>query len=148
MEPTETDSVVLHASKRGWTKIDVRRDETPWVTFQNLGKGFSLNGKDYAITRDRRGAELSHAGESIVVVKAGEFDFAGKKWAIKRKPGIFTSGGNLECDGRIVGEFKIPGGFYFGAKVDFRLPRELPDEIQVLVVWLNAEMFDQGGGSA
>jgi hypothetical protein len=147
MEPIETDSVVLRAAKRGWTKIDVRRDEAPWVTFQILGKGFSLNGKDYAITRDRRGVELSHAGGPIVVVEAGEFDYAGKKWAMKRKLGFLTSGGTLECDGRIVGEFKNPGGFYFGMKVDFRLPRELPDEIQVLLVWINADMFDAGGSA-
>jgi hypothetical protein len=160
MEPTETDSVVLHASKRWWNKVDLRRDDTPWMTFLSRGKGFSLNGKDYTVTW-RRGVapfELSHAGESILLVKsrAGlfstyEFDYAGKQWAMKQT-GAFSFGTNcgadLECAGRIVGEFKTPGGFYLGTKLDTRLPRELPDEIQVFLIWIYLNTFGAESSSA
>ena len=157
MEPSETDSVVLHASGRWFNKVDLRRGETPWITIPHRGKGFSLNGKDYTVTR--RGIvatfELSHAGESILVAKgrAGlsamsfEFDYAGQKWTMK-KTGAFSSGVNLECAGRIAGEFKPPGGFYFGTKLDIRLPRELPDEIQVLLIWIYLNTFGGEGSSA
>ena len=148
MEPTETDSVVLHASRRWWNKVDLRRGETPWLTFASKRPTFSLNGKDYAIKR--RGIfgpfEFSHAGETIVEVKGLAFDYGGKKWAMKAT-GIFSRGVNLECDGRIVGELTRPGGFYLGTKVDIRLPRELPDEIQVLLIWLYFIAFVTDAGS-
>jgi hypothetical protein len=142
MEPTETDSVVLHASRRWWNKVDLRRGETPWLTFASKSSAFSLNGKDYTIKRRgiRGPVEFSHAGETIVEVKGLAFDYAGKKWAMKGT-GIFSSRVNLDCDGRVVGEFKRPGGFYFGTKVDIRLPRELPDEIQVLLIWFYINVF-------
>jgi hypothetical protein len=99
MEPSETDSVVLHASKRWGNKVDVRCDNTPSMTFLSRGNGFSLNGKDYAVTW-RRGFtpfELSHAGESFVVVTvrasvagAYEFDYAEKKWTMKKTGGSLT----------------------------------------------------------
>jgi hypothetical protein len=145
MEPSKADSVVLHASSRWWNKIDLRRDRTPWITFPRWGKGFSLDGKDYTVTRRGRvGAfELSQAGQSIMAVQsrggllseAFEFDFAGKQWAMK-KAGVLSVGANLECAGQIVGEFRTPQGFNFGRRHDARLPRELPDVIQVFLIWM------------
>lgn len=148
MEPTETDSVVLHASRRWWSKVDLCRGEAPWLTFASKRSAFSLNGKDYTIRRRgiRGPFEFGHAGETIVEVSGLEFDYAGKKWAMKGT-GILSSRVNLECDGRTVGEFKRPGGFYLGTKVDIRLPRELPDEIQVLLIWFYFIAFVTDGAS-
>jgi hypothetical protein len=67
--------------------------------------------------------------------EAFEFDFAGKQWAMK-KAGVLSVGANLECAGQIVGEFRTPQGFNFGRRHDARLPRELPDVIQVFLIWM------------
>jgi hypothetical protein len=145
MESGESDSVVLHASAKWWNKIDLSRDQAPWITFPRWGKGFSLDGKDYTVAR-RGGAgafELTQSGESILGVQcrgglfseAFEFAYAGKQWVIK-KAGVFSVGANLECADHVVGEFKAPQGFSFGRKHDARLPRELPDEIQIFLIWI------------
>jgi hypothetical protein len=43
---------------------------------------------------------------------------------------------------------KPPGGFHFGTKLDIRLPRELPDEIQVFLIWIYLNTFGGEGSSA
>jgi hypothetical protein len=142
MERTESDTAVLRALNRmGTWEVELYRGETPWVKFHSIRGSFSVNGRDYTITQRNFFVPifvLAHAGKTIVEMKRRRFfsstyyfDYAGKNWAIKG----FSSTKTIECGGQAVGEIKQPGGISLTVKLDARLPKELPDEIQVMLIW-------------
>lgn len=144
MEAAASDSVILRATSKGWNKVDLRRDGAPWLTFPRWGDGFSLDGKDYTVARcGRGGLELGQTGESIVVAqdrgglfsRALELDDDHKPWVMKKKMGASSGGAALECAGERVGEFETQG-FSFGTIHNARLPKDLPDAMQIFLVWI------------
>jgi hypothetical protein len=150
MEGTEPDTAVLRGLRKfGQQEVQLYRGETPWMKFNSFRGSFSVNGRDYTFKSQyffMPVFTLIHAGNTIVEMKRREFfsstyyfDYAGKVWAVKG----FRVAKTIECGGQAVGTIKQSGGISFTDKVEASLPKELPDEIQIMLIcywfyWCNA----------
>jgi hypothetical protein len=159
---TGSNTVFLSTSGRFWKwfETEIHRSGKPWVKVAARGS-FSVNGKDYHMTQSNIFVPdcwllpdwgLVHAGKTIVEVKKSsifgplhDFDYAGKRWTIDNKMGVYPRKVMIERGGQAAGEIRKV--FSWTEKIEAWLPNELPDEILIMLIWIAKRMYSAPSSS-